>query len=219
VEKSHLTPIDLARRVNRSGMRVRTLLRDRYPRLAPGSGGRWLLTDEMVADVLAYFAGTEQPSATKSSSDDAAAERLAGDSSEQRAAERAMLELLGQELGVSLAKDRLVSANGAWAEVDGVSRTPPILVEAWAHQGPPKAAQKMKVLNDALKLVWVSSTLPQVARKILLFSDGAAAKHFLPSGSTWAGAALDHFGIEIRVVALPDEMRVAVRRAQERQFR
>jgi hypothetical protein len=217
--KSPLTPIDLAKRVNRSGMRVRKLLRQRYPQLAPGSGGRWLLTDAMVGDVLAYFAGTSEPRTATGALTDTAVQRLAGDSAEQRTAERTMLELLGQELGVSLAKDRLVSANGAWTEVDGISKTPPILVEAWAHQGPPKAAQKMKVLNDALKLVWVSSSLLPGARKILLFSDDVAAKHFLLSGTSWAGAALDHFGIEIRVVALPEEVRAEVRRAQERQFR
>lgn len=54
---SHLTPEDLARRVGRSGMRVRKLLRQLYPNLAPGTGGRWALTDEQVQAVLDYYAG------------------------------------------------------------------------------------------------------------------------------------------------------------------
>jgi hypothetical protein len=52
-----MTPDDLAHRVGRSGMRVRKLLRQMYPREAPGTGGRWLLTDDQVAAVLAYFSG------------------------------------------------------------------------------------------------------------------------------------------------------------------
>jgi hypothetical protein len=55
---SGLTPEDLARRVGRSGMRIRKLLRQLYPNLAPGSGSRWELTEEQVAAVLAYYAGS-----------------------------------------------------------------------------------------------------------------------------------------------------------------
>jgi hypothetical protein len=146
-------------------------------------------------------------------------EPLAGSSAEQRAAETTMLDLLGRELGVAFEKRRLVAEGGAWTEVDGYSAEPPILVEAWAHQGPPKSAQKAKVLTDALKLAWAEATFLPGARKILLFSDEAAAARFRPGRTTWSGAALTHFGVEIRVVALPDDMRAAVRHAQERQFR
>lgn len=55
---SPLTPDDLARRVGRSGMRVRKLLRQLYPNLAPGSGGRWELTNDQVQAVLDYYAGS-----------------------------------------------------------------------------------------------------------------------------------------------------------------
>jgi hypothetical protein len=47
--------VDLSQRVGRSAKRVRMVLRQMYPGLAPGSGGRWVLTDEMVEAVLAYF--------------------------------------------------------------------------------------------------------------------------------------------------------------------
>jgi hypothetical protein len=45
---SSLNPDDIACRVGRSGMRVRKVLRQLYPRQAPGSGGRWMLTDGCV---------------------------------------------------------------------------------------------------------------------------------------------------------------------------
>lgn len=68
----------------------------------------------------------------------------AGDSAEQKAAELVMLDLLGQQLGIKFRKDRFYFARPAWTEVDGYSVDPPALVEAWAHQGPPKSAQKHK---------------------------------------------------------------------------
>lgn len=55
--RSPLSPDDLARRVGRSGMRIRRLLRDLYPDRAPGSGTRWELTEAQVTEVLAYFNG------------------------------------------------------------------------------------------------------------------------------------------------------------------
>lgn len=61
---SQLTPEDLALRVGRSGMRVRKLLRQLYPNLAPGTGGRWILTDEQVQAVLDYYSGAS-PSAPR----------------------------------------------------------------------------------------------------------------------------------------------------------
>lgn len=76
--------------------------------------------------------------------------------------------------------------------------------EAWAHHGRPKSAQKQKVMTDALKLVWAEAVLE-------------AAAHFL--GSSWMARALIHLGIQVIIVELPEETRVAIREAQRRQFR
>lgn len=54
---SHLSPVDLAKRYQVSGMRMRGFLRQRFPDDAPGSGGRWLLTEEQVDVVRRYFDG------------------------------------------------------------------------------------------------------------------------------------------------------------------
>ena len=142
---------------------------------------------------------------------------LAGDSAEQRAAEAVMLEMLGRELGITLKKRSFLTGLRTRAEVDGVSTSPPVLVEAWTHQGPPKSAQKAKVMTDALKLVWIESAFLPGARKILLLSDDLAAGHF--RGASWMSVALAHFGFEIRVVQLPPAHRASVRAAQDRQFR
>jgi hypothetical protein len=144
--------------------------------------------------------------------------RPAGDSREQRHAERIMLDLLGQRWGVLLRPRRITLDNGIRVEVDGVADNPSILVEVWAHQGPPKSAQKNKVLTDALKLLHVASTLPVAPRLVLCLSDIEAAHHFTTARS-WAAQALDAFAIEVTVVELPPETRAAVVAAQQRQYR
>ena len=65
--------------------------------------------------------------------------------------------------------------------VDGVSDDPPICCEAWAHQGPPKAAQRAKVAKDVLKLTFLASLASTPPRLILLFSDEAACAPFRKS--------------------------------------
>src|SRR5206468_6357464 len=87
----------------------------------------------------------------------------------------------------------------------------------WAHQGPPKPAQKNKVLADALKLLYVERLKSVPARKILLFGDRVAARRF--QGENWMARAMESFGIEIKIIELPLEMRNAVEKAQKRQYR
>ena len=119
-----------------------------------------------------------------------------GDSLEQRDAEKIILATLAVELGVSLTPRSVALPEGVRVTVDGVADTPPILVEAWAHQGPPKSAQKAKVVTDALKLLWVDHVLfAGEARKILALSDTAAAGHF--QGRSWMAAAFRDLGIEV----------------------
>ncbi len=99
----------------------------------------------------------------------------AGDSREQRYAERVMLELLGERYGVVLNPRRIVLEDGIRVEVDGADDKLTVLVEAWAHQGPPKAAQKHKVLADVLKLLHVGATVPVTPRLVLCLCDPEAA--------------------------------------------
>ncbi len=141
-----------------------------------------------------------------------------GDSAEQRDAEALIVAGLSAELRVSLTPRSFALPDGVRLTIDGVADAPTILVEALAHQGPPKSAQKAKVVTDALKLLWVDRVLfGGEARKILALSDTAAAGHF--QGRSWMAAAFRDLGIEVRVVSLPDAVREKIRRAQERQFR
>jgi hypothetical protein len=78
----------------------------------------------------------------------------AGDSEEQRGAERVMLDLLGAQPGLELNPATITVPSGERDEVDGADASRTALVECWAHQGPPKSAQRHKVLGDAFKLAW-----------------------------------------------------------------
>lgn len=145
-------------------------------------------------------------------------EPAAGDSAVQRRAEGIMLGLLGERVGCVLRPRRFSLPDGVRVEVDGADEYLTVLVEAWAHQGPPKAAQKHKVLADAMRLLFVASTLAVPPRLVLCLSDGEAARHFTTARS-WASAALRAFDINVEVVELPADVRAEIIAAQQRQFR
>lgn len=142
-----------------------------------------------------------------------------GSSSEQRAAERVMLDLLGDRLGLRLDPARITVPAGARVEIDGADESRTVLVECWAHQGAPKSAQRHKVLSDAFKLTWIASTIYPRPRLILCLSDPLAAAPFQPSAKSWSAQALSDLGITIELVELPPDVRAGIIAAQERQYR
>lgn len=142
----------------------------------------------------------------------------AGDSKEQREAEAWLIDVLAEELGISLTKQKWVLDNGSWIELDGFCKTPLVLCEVWAHIGPPKSAQKHKVMTDALKLMFANDTLFKSEGKcILLFADEEATLHF--QGKSWMAQCLKKYNITIKVKRLPSELEEKVRSAQKRQYR
>jgi hypothetical protein len=142
-----------------------------------------------------------------------------GDSGEQRDAERVMLDLLGAQLGRELIPVRITVPSGERVEVDGADAGRTVLAECWAHQGPPKSAQRHKVLADAFKLAWIATTLYPRPQLVLCLSDPLAAAPFLPGARSWAARALQDHGITVGVVTLPDDLRQGLLQAQLRQYR
>jgi hypothetical protein len=147
----------------------------------------------------------------------AGASPRSGDSLEQRAAEGYVLAAVQAHVGVQLAKEEFRTESGERVEIDAASEDPPLLVEAWAHQGRPKSAQRHKVLADAFKLLWVQRGFRPGARMILAFADEEAARPFR-SGS-WMATALRDLRVDTVVVSLPEDVREAVLAAQRRQYR
>ena len=130
-----------------------------------------------------------------------------------------MLDLLSQQLARKLSPAKLAVPSGERVEVDGADADRSILVECWAHQGPPKSAQRHKVLADALKLTWISTTMYPNARLILCLSDPLAAAPFQPGARSWAARAFQDLGVTISVVNLPADLRQDLLQAQRRQYR
>jgi hypothetical protein len=164
-------------------------------------------------------AGVSQAVVTEAAAIQAGHELLPGSSREQRDAERVMLDLLSQQVGRELNPATLTVPSGERVEVDGADAARSVLVECWAHQGPPKSAQRHKVLADAFKLTWISTTLYPKPRLILCLSDPLAAAPFQPGARSWAARAFQDLGVTISVVDLSAELRQNLLQAQRRQYR
>jgi hypothetical protein len=127
-----------------------------------------------------------------------------------------MLALLGEQLGVDLMPGR-VEIEGSWVQVDGVCQNPPILVEAWAHHGIVKPAQRNKVSADILKLATAAESFGVRPRLILLFADETAAAEV--TGRSWRATACRHHGVEVVVVEIPEDLKQSILEAQATQYR
>jgi hypothetical protein len=109
---------------------------------------------------------------------------------------------LSAKLGIELAPARIPFEDGSRVEVDAMSEDPPLIAEIWAHQGPPKGAQRNKVLTDVLKLAYVADSLGVAYRKIICFTDPEAREPFV--GRSWYAGALRHYDVETVVVDISD---------------
>lgn len=136
-------------------------------------------------------------------------------SREQQEAESWLINRLSEQLGVHLGKKRLYPVGRSWLELDGYSKNPLIVCEAWAHVGPPKPAQKNKVMADALKLLYVKGFLKGNGRCILVFGDQQAASHF--QHNSWNAKCLESQGIEVEIIRFTPEWQTKVLKAQMRQ--
>jgi hypothetical protein len=139
------------------------------------------------------------------------------ESSEQRAAESAILTALERELGMKLRDKPRVRAH---LSPDGFGSTEHgdyVCVEVYSRQGSLKGGQPNKVLADACKMLLVESQLKRKCRKILAFACDDAAALFASGSDSWRSAFLEFNGVEVKTVAIPTRHRQAVVRAQVRQ--
>lgn len=137
------------------------------------------------------------------------------DSAAQRDAEAVIIDRLSADLDVSLvAGGRVPVGNGAYVEVDARSPDNDVFVEAYARQGALKGAQTKKVGQDILKMALLRR-MPQYAdtRTIIAFASHEARA----SLRGWLARAADEFGVELRAVDVPGDLRERVLQAQQRQ--
>ena len=134
------------------------------------------------------------------------------DSSAQIAAEAAILDLLGESIGVPLSQNAKVAVGGSEVQPDGMAADGSVVVEVFAHIGKLRGGQRHKVSTDALKLLAIRESRPD-ARLILAFTDEEAAA----SVSGWKAETLKANGVEIHTVDLDPAKRTMIETAQAQQ--
>ena len=132
-----------------------------------------------------------------------------------------MVSEFSRQLGRTLAPATIPIGRNK-VTVDGFHRNDNrvTLVEAWAHVGKAKSAQRNKVLSDMLKLAFVSSLLRRSDPALnieshLIFADADAAN--VVNGNGWAALAAKEFGIAMKVIALSTDVINTIKEAQRRQ--
>ena len=106
-------------------------------------------------------------------------------------------------------------AGDVWVEVDARSPDSSVFVEAYARQGPLEGAQMKKIGQDILKLALLrrEATFADT-RAIIAFASNEARE----SVRGWLRRAADAFGVELLVVAIPEDLRNEILSAQSRQM-
>jgi len=136
------------------------------------------------------------------------------DSSEQKAAEAAMLRALESKLGITF-DDKAKLQIDAGVQPDAIHNDSKTVVEVYARIGAVRGAQLHKIKGDILKLAFIGVRLGDQWRRILCFASKEAASYV--SGTSWVAQAARKFGVEVVVVDIPAETRESVLKAQTRQ--
>ncbi len=142
-----------------------------------------------------------------------------GDSTVQTEAHGYIRKQLAQKLGLEEEKftEKRINVNSSYMEFTGFSRNPNIVCEASARIGAMRSAQIHKIMNNAMKMLFVENYSGHPFRKILAFIDEEAASKFVGDG--WHGECLKRYHIEVMVVDIPEDMRVEILTIQNRQYR
>jgi len=129
-------------------------------------------------------------------------------------AERYVLDALEVTLGASFISWAALPI-AASAKPDGIDTEHRIAVEVFARIGKLKSAQAHKVRADLFKLAYLRKLLGPEWRTIFCFVDQSASASLL--GRSWTADAARAFGVEILVQDLPENVRLQVIAAQDRQ--
>ncbi len=137
------------------------------------------------------------------------------DSSMQRLTETEALTFLAMKHGWVLDPVTTRLRNGASVNIDGADLKARILCEVYSHMGRLKGGQPGKIAKDILKLVAVERTLGRKHRKLICFTDEAAAACL--RGKSWLAEVAMDLGVEVVVVTLGKKSVARLRAAQRRQ--
>lgn len=110
-----------------------------------------------------------------------------------------LLDALAAHLGIPLAPRLVTLPDGVRVEVDGIDSSNRLLVQCIASAGVVKSGQRNKAMADALKLVWLRSTLFVGARVALCVSEPVSRFFAAPA---WLAQAAVDLRVEIYVVTI-----------------
>jgi hypothetical protein len=134
---------------------------------------------------------------------------------EQQSVEGYILDELNKQERLKLESKKLQLSDGISVQLDGFDEEKDAVCEIYAHIGKLKGSQPDKVASDFLKMLLVEKYRERKMRKYFCFvSEEAASK---VKGNSWLASVAKNFGIEIKVIELPEDKKSEILEAQERQ--
>ena len=134
----------------------------------------------------------------------------------QQLAEPFMLQALNQKLGLNLKPAQVPLNDGIKVQLDGWDEEHKVVCEIYARIGELKGSQPDKLASDILKMHFYETYKGCNVRKILCFSNEAAARKL--AGRSWLAGAAKALNVEIQIIELPNEICAQVIEAQNRQI-
>lgn len=90
-------------------------------------------------------------------------------------------------------------ADGVRVQIDGIDASGRLLVQCVASSGAVKSTQRNKAMADALKLIWLRSTIFMGARVALCISEPVGRFFTKPA---WLAQAVADLHVEVYVVSV-----------------
>ena len=138
---------------------------------------------------------------------------------EQQSAEEEIFKIVEEWLGCGVSRNPKVKINRntlVHIEPDFYSEEHCIIGEIFAHIGGNKKGQDTKVAKDILKMLLIENDRGKRFRKIIVVCDEQEKRAL--NGKSALVECIRQFGIELKRIEIPDELRNIIVSAQDRQI-
>ncbi|RFA10629.1 hypothetical protein B7R54_16530 [Subtercola boreus] len=149
--------------------------------------------------IEAASAAAPDPAASEPAAPDPAASDPAASYPAAADPSAALLAALARHLGTPLEPRLVTLPDGVRVEIDGIDSSGRLLVQCISAGGAVKSGQRNKAMSDALKLVWLRSTLFVGARIALCVSEPVSRFFADPA---WLAQAVADLRVEVYVVTI-----------------
>lgn len=139
------------------------------------------------------------------------------DSTEQQVAEIYLGDMAEEWLGCELDRGaKIWIADGVHIKPDLFSERENIICEVYAHIGKLKVGQQHKISQDILKMILLDKCTGKTYRKLIIIADEKVENQL--KGLSFIAESIRRFGIEIKRIELPEDIKKSVCQAQKRQI-